>query len=122
MVRLLRPLGYQQHCICVLLMMLSPAAHLPVQTFPFSSTRKRMSSLVALGPPLSTPGTAGAASQPARLYVKGAAELLLDSCRLQVGGGGGGRRCLAAGFVWQQVLGVRLLTREGRIDRLLAAA
>jgi magnesium-transporting ATPase (P-type) len=56
------------------------------QTFPFSSTRKRMSSLVALGPPLATPGSAaGAASQPARLYVKGAAELLLDSCRLQVG-------------------------------------
>jgi magnesium-transporting ATPase (P-type) len=55
-----------------------------VQTFPFSSTRKRMSSLVALGPALSTPGTAGAASQSARLYVKGAAELLLDSCRLQV--------------------------------------
>jgi magnesium-transporting ATPase (P-type) len=60
-----------------------------VQTFPFSSTRKRMSSLVALGPPLATPGTAGQASQPARLYVKGAAELLLDSCRLQVRGGGG---------------------------------
>jgi len=44
-----------------------------------------MSSLVALGCPLATPGTAGGSGQPARLYVKGAAELLLDSCRLQVG-------------------------------------
>ncbi|WIA29940.1 hypothetical protein OEZ86_000039 [Tetradesmus obliquus] len=60
-----------------------------LQTFPFSSTRKRMSSLVALGPPLATPGSAGASSQPARLYVKGAAELLLDGCRLQVGLDGG---------------------------------
>jgi hypothetical protein len=42
-----------------------------------------MSSLVATGPPLATPGTGGV-GQPARLYVKGAAELLLDSCRLQV--------------------------------------
>lgn len=48
-----------------------------------------MSSLVALGPPLATPGSAGASSQPARLYVKGAAELLLDGCRLQVGLDGG---------------------------------
>lgn len=55
------------------------------QVFPFSSTRKRMSSLVATGPPVSTPGTGGG-GQPARLYVKGAAELLLDSCRLQVCG------------------------------------
>jgi hypothetical protein len=64
-----------------------PSRH--VQVFPFSSTRKRMSSLVATGPPLMTPGTGGA-GQPARLYVKGAAELLLDSCRLQVRTRGGG--------------------------------
>jgi magnesium-transporting ATPase (P-type) len=64
-----------------------------LQVFPFSSTRKRMSSLVALGPPLPGLHGGGAAAdggpgsgqqQPARLYVKGAAELLLDSCRLQV--------------------------------------
>jgi hypothetical protein len=62
-----------------------------------------MSSLVALGPALSTPGTAGAASQPARLYVKGAAELLLDSCRLQVGGALQGRQSwLRTGYYLQQ--------------------
>eukprot|EP00879_Flechtneria_rotunda_P005074 GHRR01005351.1.p1 GENE.GHRR01005351.1~~GHRR01005351.1.p1 ORF type:complete len:952 (+),score=468.24 GHRR01005351.1:385-2856(+) len=60
-----------------------------LQVFPFSSSRKRMSSLIATGPPLAQPAGAGTGSvlvgQPARLYLKGAAEMVLDSCRLQVG-------------------------------------
>lgn len=58
------------------------------QVYPFSSERKAMSVVVATGAPL-PPGGAGSGAVPGRAYVKGAAELLLDRCKLQVGGVGG---------------------------------
>ena len=54
------------------------------QVFPFSSERKSMSVVVSQGPPLPW-GGAAAGVVPGRAYVKGAPEILLDKCKLQVG-------------------------------------